>query len=97
MKLSEMNTHQKVAALLVKEAMSDWIGGLENALEDYAPGTEEYENAKSTLELGHDWWVQAIYSEVMANSNNPYFKHLRFAGEKFIKELIDKRLTKWGY
>ena len=97
MKVSEMNAHQKVAFELVCYAMSEYIGGLENILMDYSPEDEEYIAAKKDLGIGHDALEDYIYSMVMEDSNKADLKHLRFAGEKFIRERISKRLTKWGY
>lgn len=97
MKVSEMNSHEKVAFMYVCEAMSQFIGGLENALLDYDENSEEYKNAYDDLHVGHETLIEWIYRDVMSYSDKGTARHLRFAGEKFIKERIDRRLTKWGY
>ena len=97
MKRSEMNAHEKLAFDYVCKAMSEIIGGLENVLFDYGEDTEEYKNAYHDLHVGHEELVNWIYFEVMSYSDKSTAKHLRFAGEAFIKERISKRLTKWGY
>ena len=90
------NAHEKLAIILVKEAMSSIIGGYENTLLDFEDGDEEYKNAYEFLHSGHEELINAIYLEVMSCQKG-YEKHLRFAGEKFIKDYISKRLTSWGY
>lgn len=97
MKLSEMNAHQRIAFQLVCYAMSEWIGGLENTMTDYLEDDEEHIMAKKTLARGHQALEDDIYQMVMEDSNRGNLKHLRFAGEKFIREIISRRLTKWGY
>lgn len=97
MKISEMNAHEKVAFQLVCNAMSEWIGGLENQMMDNFEDSEEYKEAKEILGRGHQALEDDIYSMVMADSDKGSLKHLRFAGENFIRERISRRLTKWGY
>ena len=97
MKVSEMNAHEKVAFMYVCEVMSELIGGWENTLMDNPEDSEEYKNAYHDLHVGHETLIDWIYSDVMSYSDKGTAKHLRFAGEKFIKERIDRRLTKWGY
>lgn len=97
MKRSEMNAHERLAFDYVCSVMSELIGGLENALQDYDEDSEEYKNAYHDLHVGHDTLKEWIYRDVMSYSDKGMSKHLRFAGEAFIKERIDRRLTKWGY
>lgn len=97
MKVSEMNTHERLAFELVCDAMSEMIGGYENTMMDYPADSEDYIRAKDFLESGHQALEDEIYEIVMNDSNDSNLKHLRFAGEKFIRERISKRLTKWGY
>jgi len=97
MKYSEMNAHERLAFERVCNVMSEYIGGSENMLEDYPEDSEEYAIAKRHLSKPHDEMIDEIYREVMMDSNRDVLKHLRFAGEAFIRERISKRLTKWGY
>ena len=97
MKRSEMNLHERLAFDYVCHAMSELIGGYENALTDYPEDDEMYKTAKEFLSSGHDNLIDTIYFEVMSYSDKGTARHLRFAGEAFIKERISRRLTKWGY
>lgn len=97
MKRSEMNAHERLAFDYICNAMSETIGAYENALEDCDKDSEEYKTAYEILNSGHDNLKDWIYRDVMLNSDKGTAKHLRFAGEAFIKERIDRRLTKWGY
>lgn len=96
MKLSEMNTRQKIATKLAWEMCGDIVGGFENTLLDYDPSEEEYKNAERLLK-DHDALVEMIYDDVMSDTEKIYLKHLRFVGKDFIIERIDRRLKKWGY
>lgn len=97
MKKSEMNAHEKVAFMFVCEAMSEIIGGLENVLMDYPESSIEYQDAWNDLHVGHDTLTEWIYRDVMGRADKGTAKHMRFAGEAFIRERISRRLTKWGY
>lgn len=97
MKRSEMNAHERLAFSFICNAMSELIGGLENVLMDYPDDSEEYQNAWHDLHVGHETLVEWVYRDVMAQADKGTAKHLRFAGEQFIRERIDRRLTKWGY
>lgn len=98
MKRSEMNAHQKLIFDLMKEVMSEYIGGYENSLLDYQEGEQEYEEAKAFLTSGRENLTKEIYKEVMkrceAGSNAT---HARFAGKDFLIERITRRLIKWDY
>lgn len=97
MKTSEMNAHEKLAFRFICESMSDIIGGYENSLIDNEEDSEEYKNAYDFLHSGHEALIDFIYYDVMASADKGTAKHMRFAGEAFIRERISKRLTKWGY
>ena len=97
MKMNEMNAHQREAYRWIKEAMSEIIGGYENQMLDYLEEDEEYKSAEEFLNQGHDGLVGYIYDVVMENTDKGTQKHLRFAGTEFIKAMISKMLTKWGY
>lgn len=91
----EMNAHERVIDSLIQDAVSQFIGGYENTLSDYAEGTEEYEYAKKIL--NHDTLLDIIYKDVMVNSKRNYASHIRFAGKQFIIDRIETRLKKAGY
>lgn len=90
-----MDNRQTALARMAKKVANEWIGGLENQMCDSIPGEEEYEEAKTELERGHDWWVDAIFSETV--SIREAQKNLKFAGNKFLMEYIDQMLIKMGY
>lgn len=92
---TKMDNRQKALARMAQEIANEWIGGLENQMCDSLPGEEDFEEAKEQLEQGHDWWVNAILSEVKVDREAQ--KHLKFAGNKFLEEHIDKMLKKMGY
>ena len=92
----EMNAHEKEVERLISNAVSELIGGWENAMNDSVEGSEEYESAKAML--NHDTLFDCIYEEVMYySSNKRHASHIRFAGKAFIEERIERRLKKEGY
>ncbi len=104
MKYNEMNERQKKVFRNVLGAANDYIGGLENTLEDYGKDTEEYKDAKATLE-NHAGLVSVIYYESI---NNVYdyqlgfapasaLRDIRFCGKEFIMERVEARVRKMGY
>lgn len=98
MKRSEMNTHQRLVFDLMREVMSEYIGGYENTLLDEKPGSVDYEEAKAFLESGREALTKAVYDEVMERCKvGTNATHARFAGSEFLRERIDRRLAKWGY
>lgn len=92
-----MNAHEKMAKHIAYKNACDIIGGLENTLLDYPEDDPEYIEAKNILSLPQETLVDYIYSETMHDSNRDYLKHLRFAGEEYIRNYLRKLLTKWGY
>ena len=90
-----MDSRQTALARMAKKIANEWIGGLENDMMDNEPGDESYEDAKHDLELGHETWVSLIISEVKVDREAQ--KHLKFAGNKFLEEYVDKMLTEMGY
>ena len=65
------------------------------SLDSYLISEEDYENAKAELERGHDWWVDALVSEVKVNREAQ--KHLKFAGNKFLECCAHAVLIGMGY
>ena len=91
----ELNSREKAISRLIKQSASEWIGGNENALMDYPEDSEDYKEAKATL--NHDTLFEVIYKDIMSDSRNNNDSHIRFAGKKFIEEEIERYLTKYGY
>lgn len=90
-----MDNRQKALARMAQTLANEWIGGLENQMLDSEPGEEDYESAKEQLERGHDWWVEAIVDETKVDREAQ--KHLKFAGNDFLRECVDRIITKMGY
>lgn len=90
------NSHEREAIKLANYYLSEFIGGYENSLLDNDEDSEEYKNAYEFLHSGRENLVETIYTSVMHDQRG-HEKHLRFAGEKFIKDFINRKLEKWGY
>ena len=95
MKISEMNAHQRAIYRMMDELTIDIIGGRENDLQDYPEDSEEYQAAKAFLTMGHDAMKELFYC--MLTSQREMQRELRFAGNAFLLERIERRLRKWGY
>ena len=91
----EMNKHERQTDLLIQNAVSEIIGGFENLLEDSEEGSDDWTEAKETL--NHDELFKMIYNDVMSESRSNYASHIRFAGKEFIEDRIEARLKKEGY
>lgn len=89
--LSMMNAHEKAARRLVKNIANEWIGGYLNTLMDYTPDDEEWQTADRVLSNEEDL-KQSIYLDVMS-SDKGMMKHIRFAGEEFIRKMIDREVA----
>lgn len=93
MKISEMNGNEKTAFIQVIEASNWVVGGWENSVAD---GHDEEMPS-------HEELAQEIYQTVMTTTTfegiqgGPPLKEIRFAGEAFIRERIERRLKKMGY
>lgn len=90
-----MDSRQKALARMARSIANEWIGGLENTMLDYDEGSEEYESAKADLSQSHETWVGWIVGEVKINREAQ--KHLKFAGNNFLKDCVDKLLLSMGY
>lgn len=95
MKIREMNANQKALYYMMDELTKDIIGGMENTMQDNLEGSELYEEAKAFLTQGHEQLKAYFYD--MLKANREAQKHLKFAGNAFLLERIERRLTKWGY
>ncbi len=107
MKIADMTERQKKAYRNIIGAANDFIGGLENTMEDSPEDSEEYINAKETLD-NHDELVDFIYQEAISNVYNvghvsfgtsaeAYIKDIRFCGKEWLMERVKNRVTKMGY
>ena len=108
MKVAEMNQRQRKAFYNIKWAANDLLGGLENAMMDNEPGSDEYEEAKKAL-ADHEELVKTLYS--MATTAiygegyccfNPRtvkmeLRDINFCGKEWLMERCEKRITKGGY
>lgn len=90
-----MDNREMALMRMTQKVANEWIGGLENQMLDSIPGEEDYESAKEELERGHDWWVDALVSEVKVNREAQ--KHLKFAGNKFLECCAHAVLIGMGY
>lgn len=97
MKFADCNEHQKAAWKLMREIYNDILGGLENTLLDYSEDEEEYQRAKRALADGEGLLVTVYYDTQREATRLGFAKHLRFAGEKWLKERIARKLLKDGY
>ena len=90
-----MDSRQVALKRMAQKIANEWIGGLENQMNDSCPGEEDYECAKHDLEMSHETWVNWIVAEVKTNREAQ--KHLKFAGNQFLEECVDEILKKMGY
>lgn len=98
MKISEMNAHERAIYFIMDELTREYIGGNENTLLDFEEDTEEYKHAYEFLHQGHESLAEFFYNMVMNECRGTTnASHARFAGGAFLRERIEKRLTKWGY
>lgn len=93
MKISEMSGNQRTAFAQVIEASNWVVGGWENNVAD----------GHSEEMPSHEELAQEIYQTVMTTTTfegiqgGPPLMEVRFAGEAFIRERIERRLKKMGY
>lgn len=103
----EYNARQKRAIKNIKYATYNYIGGLENTLQDYSEDSEEYKMAKDILD-DHDNLVAEIYDMATHNLYDEGYegfgawayaqvRDLKFCGKAWLIEQIEKRLEKEGY
>lgn len=107
MKLSECNARQKKAYINIYHACNWIIGGLENQMQDSAPGHPEYESAKKALE-DHAGLVEELYQAATTDvydegccefgaGAEKYLKDIRFCGKAWLMERCEARVKKAGY
>lgn len=97
MKLSEMNSNQRMAFEIAAEATDNYIGGWENTMLDYDPDSEDYKLAKEALSYSHDELVEIILSDCRIDTRWQKIENLHLVGLDFLRERISRRLTKYGY
>lgn len=95
MKVRDMNKNQLAVYQLMDKWTTDVIGGFENQMEDNEEGSAAYEEAKSFLSKSHEEMKQCFFDAIRADREAQ--KHLKFVGNDFLLERIERRLTKWGY
>ena len=97
MKLSEMNSNQKMAFEIAAEATDYYIGGWENTMLDYDHDSEDYKVAEEMLSLPHGGLVENILSDCRMDIRWQRIENLHLVGLDFLRERISRRLTKYGY
>lgn len=107
MKYSECNERQKKAFRNIYHACGWLLGGLENTMLDNPEDSEEYKNAKATLE-NHEGLVMELYDMAttdiyqedgfyFGNAAASYLKDIRFCGKAWLMERCEARIKKAGY
>ena len=107
MKFAECNARQQKAYRNILYASRWLLGGLENTLEDYEEGSEEYESAKAQL-ADHDGLVNELYRMATTELYNDgsccfnagaerYLRDVRFTGRDWLMERCEARIKKAGY
>lgn len=90
-----MDARQTALAIIAREAAGELIGGMENVMLDSPEDSQEYQEAKTALDAGHDTLVSWIVSDVSARREA--IPHLKFAGNAFLEKYVSSLLTKWNY
>ena len=99
-KKEEMTREERLLRQIICDIRNEYIGGIENSILDNDENTlkELYPNGYPTREDV----IKYIYNEVMCGNNEVLRspqqpialekKHIKFMGEKFVKELIEDRI-----
>lgn len=98
------NAHQKAVFTNCYYAACEYIGGLENILQDYAKDDEEYINAEEELS-NHEALVQYVFASAkrriydcgFSGPGNDSQKHYRFAGKAFTMNACEEIVKAMGY
>jgi len=105
---NSLNEHQKKAFMNILGAARFHIGGLENTVADNGPETEYGRIAREQLAdhegLCFDIYCMAI-SDIYPKDGGVIFgtgaakemKNIRFCGEDWLKERVERRVRKMGY
>jgi hypothetical protein len=99
-KLEEMTKHERLLRKIICDIRNDYVGGFENMMMDY-----DKEQLKELMPNGfptREEVIEYIYREVMCGNEkilrSPLDiyaiekKHIKFMGEKFVRELIEDRV-----
>lgn len=97
MKVSEMNSNQRLVWEIAVENVNEYIGGFENDLEDCEEDSDGWKTAKDALSLSHEELIDEILSWCRADQRWQRIENLHFVGLDFMRERISKRLAKYGY
>lgn len=89
-KRTDVSVNQVAIFKMVKETIYDMIGGLENDVMD-----NDLESSKQFLSMGHENMVEYFFNMIRVQREAQ--KHLKFAGNDFLRQTIEKRLEKIGY
>lgn len=98
------NAHQKAVFTNCYYAACEYIGGLENILQDFDEDDEEYINAEEELS-NHEALVEYVFSSGITNEYGCGFsspgkdsqKHYRFAGKAFTMNACEEIVKAMGY
>lgn len=100
----ELNTRQKKAFMNIKYAANEYIGGLENTLQDFDEDSQEYKDAYKILH-NHEGLVETIYNIAITcicargsyTHSESFIKDIRFCGKEFLTQLVEEEVVKEGY
>lgn len=107
MKYADMDARQKKAFKNIYHAANWLVGGLENQMEDNAPGSPEHESARRAL-ANHEGLVDELYSMattdiyddgamMFGKGAESFLKDIRFCGKEWLMERCERRIKKCGY
>ena len=98
-KLEEMTRNEKMVRRIIIGLRNEYVGGFENMLLDY--GEDGMKEMGYTLPTREEV-IEYIYNEIMGGNDDYIYcpnecwgiekKHIKFMGEKFIRELIEDRV-----
>lgn len=99
-KLEEMTLHERTLRKIICDIRNDYVGGIENMILD-----NDEEQLKEFFPNGYptrEEVIEYIYGEVMRGKEKVLRspldiyalekKHIKFMGEKFVRELIEDRV-----
>lgn len=92
-----MTYPQKQAWRIAVDAVNEYIGGFENQMEDCEEGTEDWKQAYDALHCGHDEIVETCLLWARSSWEWEHLDHIHFVGLDFLRERVEKRVTKYGY
>lgn len=97
-RFSELNNNQKQVYILVQEETDNYIGGLENSLDDEEEGSEEWQRSHDELyNTDRQYKIDYILSEIRLSRIWKLNEQLHFVSLDWVKARINKRLARYGY